>query len=953
MNSPIQLLLLRLDPAENRNLQPPEPRRQSFAFARLGSQMVKSLLIVVSVFSTQLLMPSRLPAQQSGIWFYNTTNSRNWSLASAWFSGSGLGIANGAGFTADFSEDSYLANMTVHLDTPRTIGNLIFGDCGNQFNWTLDNNGSSANVLTLAVSSGTPAIDVTNQPATISAVLAGNQGLSVNPTTLKTPLGTTLSNPVGTLFLTGMNTYSGGTTLGVGTLNIAADSALGTTTASPNIVFNGGGVLQFGANLTISSGRNLLINPGITATLDTLGNSDSIGGVINGGSNASGLTILSSTLPGSVTLNGAAGNTYSGPTTVRNNALVLDFSNMSTPTNLINSGSALVLGGGSLAILDKTGAVPSSQTFSGTTINAGSSAISVNSGASVSAGSTLALGAIARAAGGTLNFSLPVQGAITTTTGNTGGMLGGWATVAGTDWAAVDGSQHIGTLTSTGGTYVNDTWTAGNNTTVTVANDFSSSATGLITNSLRFNAPVANSILLPTATSDPNTSPLPTLTSTITSGGILVTPNVGSDSVVSIGPGTQGGAALLTSGSSQNDLIVNQYSPNGALMIAVPIVDNGSAVSLIKNGPGTLILAAGTNVYGGGAYSGGIYTGSTYINQGTLSVLGSGSLSASGPILFAGNGVLQFATSMTASLTNNITVNAGATATIDYNNANTTAGGIGGFVSFSGIISGAGGFTFINSIGNTRAAARLSMVAPQTSSSVSIYTGPTTIYDGNLNISFSLNPNVPSTTPVYLPINGNNVLNLGGTLSFQVQGGLGSSQINFNLSSFVNLIANSSSQLAGNASTGILTLNGNQSNGIVRNPGATLNVALANLRVASNGGVSSVTNTNGIIGGWATYGPGFGSVVSPTPTATDWAAIVPISGGFIIGALPAASYTNDTWASGNNTTVTHELRPGQRQHDEQPAIRQPDDRDQRLFEPNRDAGRHECDLERRHPRHRE
>ena len=73
-------------------------------------------------------------------------------------------------------------------------------------------------------------------------------------------------------------------------------------------------------------------------------------------------------------------------------------------------------------------------------------------------------------------------------------LLGGWATygAAGTvpaitDWAGTDASGNVVSLTAAGGTYTNDTWTAGFNTNVTLGNNFSTFPL-LTTGSLRFNA---------------------------------------------------------------------------------------------------------------------------------------------------------------------------------------------------------------------------------------------------------------------------------------------------------------------------------------------------------------------------------------------------------------------------------------------------------------------------------
>src|SRR5262245_45005111 len=110
------------------------------------------LSVFTAVFVAALsacMIPTRVEAA-SGTWV-STTNGAVWSNASNWASG----IADGAGFTADFSTLNIAANLTVNLDSSRTIGNLIFGDTTVSNNWTVANNGSATNILTLDNTGGT------------------------------------------------------------------------------------------------------------------------------------------------------------------------------------------------------------------------------------------------------------------------------------------------------------------------------------------------------------------------------------------------------------------------------------------------------------------------------------------------------------------------------------------------------------------------------------------------------------------------------------------------------------------------------------------------------------------------------------------------------------------------------------------------------------------------------
>jgi hypothetical protein len=78
---------------------------------------------------------------------------------------------------ADFSTLDITSARTVTLDGARTIGKLIFADAANpDSDWTLGT--GSSGPLTLAVSSGSPTVTVSNRTALISAVLAGSSGLT-------------------------------------------------------------------------------------------------------------------------------------------------------------------------------------------------------------------------------------------------------------------------------------------------------------------------------------------------------------------------------------------------------------------------------------------------------------------------------------------------------------------------------------------------------------------------------------------------------------------------------------------------------------------------------------------------------------------------------------------------------------------------------------------------------
>jgi autotransporter-associated beta strand protein len=131
-----------------------------------------------------------------------------WDTTGNWLDNT-VGI--GSGNTADFNTLDITADTTVNLDSPRTIGNLVFGDTdtATAAGWTLANNETPGNTLTLAGTTPTLTVNAlgVSEAVEISAVVAGTTGL-------------TKSGP-GSLVLSGANTYSGTTTVGNGTLQIS------------------------------------------------------------------------------------------------------------------------------------------------------------------------------------------------------------------------------------------------------------------------------------------------------------------------------------------------------------------------------------------------------------------------------------------------------------------------------------------------------------------------------------------------------------------------------------------------------------------------------------------------------------------------------------------------------------------------------------------------------------
>lgn len=337
-----------------------------------------NLLLTVAIAVSAILFDASSVIAASGTW--TATTGGNWSYATCW---SGSIVADGSGNTADFSSLDIPADATVHLDSTRTIGNLIFGDTNTSSagGWTLDNNGNAGNTLTLSGGAPAPTITVkalgAGKSATVSAAIVGSAAL--------------IKNGAGTLTLSGSNTYTGNTTIDEGTLQVGngstSGSILGNITNNTALVFNRSSSLTFAGSisgvgtltklgtgmltltgmnthgdtfvnagvLSVASDNNLgaitsslvLNNGGLTTTTNlTLSRPVVLPagatGTISPGSftitltrEISGGGSLQKNTPGTLVLLGA--NTYTGMTTIEGGPMIINGSSISAATVRVNA----------------------------------------------------------------------------------------------------------------------------------------------------------------------------------------------------------------------------------------------------------------------------------------------------------------------------------------------------------------------------------------------------------------------------------------------------------------------------------------------------------------------------------------------------------------------------------------------------------------------------------------
>lgn len=431
--------------------------------------------------------------------------------------------------------------------------------------------------------------------AYVSTASTSVQGLKISSLIADNGSSSLTKAGAGVLYLTNDgNTYAGGTYLGEGTLNVTSGGALGTGSLN----FTSSATLQAGGTTVDLGTRSVTIAHGQTAFFNTNGSANTItvSGVISG--------------DGGLTKNGAgtlvlgAANTYTGTTAIENGTMKLDFSAASAPlSNIISPDSLFAPGGGSATVVGaysqtvivqgKDGAA-NSQTFGGTYTNVngyGITGIMINRGMShvnfvAGAGGTLTVdvGTVSRGYSTDVNANVDFSIGSGVTVLATSLGLSNFATVNGTSWATISGGQLIGLPTASYSTSYSTTGVLD----VGIGGTLSANQT-----SLRFNNNSAATV-----------APGASVVRTISSGGILVTANVGANtSTISAGTIT---------GYTARDLIIHQNNTEGILQIDASIVDFSARLSaLSKDGLGTVVLTA-ANSYGS----------ITFINEGTLVVLG-------------------------------------------------------------------------------------------------------------------------------------------------------------------------------------------------------------------------------------------------------------------------------------------------------------------------------------------
>lgn len=553
-------------------------------------------------------------------------------------------VKPGAGDSLFFGGTKHLVN-TNNFATDTLFDNLSFtspaGDftlAGNEID--LGGNLTNGQVVTLETIS-LPLVINSSPPIAVDVVPNGVLSLDGTISGAFATSGLTVIGG-GTLNLNGPNTFLGGLTINAGTVVVGADTNLG----PGNLVLDNG-TLETTAGFALNAGRGIAVGPGWGGIDVPTGDTLSYGGVIANHGGTGGLTKSGY---GTLELSGA--NTYSGPTTNAIGTLLLDFSNPVSQANIINSSSALELGGGNagggaenVAQLIMMGGIGlDSQSFAGTFSTFGGSAIIATN--SIGGSVNLGLGALSHASGGTLTFVTPQAsggGHITTASANVNGILGGWALISGdsnaptafsdsghtlltgTNFAAVDGSGNIVNFAG----YSNVTASATLNSQIAGSpappnvsiNDAAGATVVSVDNNGGNSISDVNAVKWTTSSGgfdgifigSGNTLRLgqyggiirngPSTGNAVYIGGINNSAQSGSGTTGSgdIGTLTAGGPNFNTPGEIV--VVANNPSETSGTTIFEPVIaDNGNGpVTFVKMGPGSIKLD-GHNTFSGGLY---------------------------------------------------------------------------------------------------------------------------------------------------------------------------------------------------------------------------------------------------------------------------------------------------------------------------------------------------------------
>jgi len=776
-------------------------------------------------------------------WWVGPTDSNTWNSTSSWKSGT---IPHVAGDVALFNGDS-VGSSTVLVDAPITVGELNFTTTATA---SYDIQSSGDNSLTLQGAGGNAKITLgasaANQTISVPLILASdltiNNG-STNSLTVSGGIsdgGTTKSVTVSNglvIFGTTASSYTGGTNITGGTLQMNLDNALytsGSMTMSGGTLDLNGHPLSVG---TLQGTGGTIKNAGASATLTvTQGADQSFTGKLYG----TGLALIKA--GGSkLTLSPSINNDFSGGTTLSAGTLALaPATNGTVVLGAVTMNAGTLSGFGTVGAIDASGAASGAKIMpaAGQILTTGT--LTLNSNMTLDFTNYVSASSGAMASTGTLNVVTPGLGGdlvnviwpTSLATGSTYTLLN----ASGAGNATTDNINQAGLPTNyrltidTGGDLIlqilanywknggSSNWSSAGNWTLGIpqmAGDTASFTNDGDHGTLSVNLDADNikvgTVLFGASAPAYTISTDSNKTLTLDGGGSGGSVNA----AITVGSGA--GNQIISTPIALNSNVLVTNNATGSSLTLSGGIGNGS------NGAKGLTLAAGTLIMGGTN----IYTGATTLNGGTLKMNSENAAPAGSAFAFAG-GVFDMNTYNQAigalsGASGKITNSGSGTPSLTVNQ---TADG-----TFTGQITG--GVSLVKSGGSI-----LTL-----SGTTNNYSGTTSIVNGGLKIG--VGGALPATTSVSMT---------GGTLD-------------------LNNIAQSLAGLSGNAGTvtssgntltitGGGTFNGRITGGLaltMNGAGQTLTLNNQNTASAANNFTGALTVSAG------TLRNGYGNQITDTP----------------------------------------------------------------------------------------
>ena len=717
---------------------------------------------------------------------------------------------------------------------------------------------------------------IASSGASRALTLAGAGNITVSNTLNLLGSGTTgalIKNDSGYAILAGAGTYSGGTSVNAGTLEIQNGGALGTAAGGTTVA--SGATLAVSGN--ISSNQNLTINgqgANSNGAVRNLSGNNTLSGTVALGSAAyigvdsaatltttgviSGTNSLTKTGNGTLVMNGSANNTYVGTTNVAAGTLeIRQAGQLGTGVATVSDGATLRVNGNGLSIAQNVtltgsgvGGLGALQGSGGSDTWAGNLTMIGNTSIGVASGSTLtASGTIANTANTSYNLTKTDAGTLAVSGANT---YAGTTTVSN------------GTLSVNSNAPVSNNGALGSSGTTVQIGDANTAAAynlGLVIG----NATGGVSVDRPISVNNFNTSGTSTLGSTNTSGTNTFSGNIGLGRTTQLTSATGGTVAFsgaisgtggVTATGTGTVVLSGSNSFSGATTInsgATLVAANGSALG--ATGGTTTVASGGTlGVQGNITLPAGeaiTLTGSAAPTVAAFSNL-SGANTVASPITLAGaasNTVILNSTAGTATFTGGFTESGGA------KNISTSGAGATVLASTASIT---GGVTLAGSAGASLTLA--SGASLPNASGITVNTGNTLAFGANNQVGSSTN----------LALNGGTVsvggftqtmrqvssTAAGGTLDYLNDG----SKLTFNSNNSLAGLGTLSSAISVANWAGSLTGGGSESLVVY----SSTNIAGAVSNINFPGWGSGANNATAISLGSNLY------EIVPSVTATDW-----------------------------------------------------------------------------------